>query len=112
MILFFFKQKTAYELRISDWSSDVFSSDLSIFYTDDTLDNIANMAVGIGVGGFLGGIQGGWALRKAANSKAMEAERVGAYDPKGFERVRRGSGPIDDFLGKTWLGYDHELETS
>src|SRR3546814_8204632 len=61
------------------------------------------MAVGIGVGGFLGGIQGGWALRKAANSKAMVAERVGAYDPKGFERVRRGSGPIDDFLGRTWL---------
>src|SRR3546814_10154221 len=27
-MLFFFKQKTAYELRISDWSSDVFSSDL------------------------------------------------------------------------------------
>src|SRR3546814_19763515 len=26
---FFFKQKTAYELRISDWSSDVCSSDLS-----------------------------------------------------------------------------------
>src|SRR3546814_3406500 len=27
---FFFKQKTAYEMRISDWSSDVCSSDLSI----------------------------------------------------------------------------------
>src|SRR3546814_14752965 len=27
---FFFKQKTAYELRISDWSSDVCSSDLLI----------------------------------------------------------------------------------
>src|SRR3546814_6464860 len=26
--LFFVKQKTAYEVRISDWSSDVFSSDL------------------------------------------------------------------------------------
>src|SRR3546814_6518684 len=26
---FFFKQKTAYELRISDWSSDVCSSDLT-----------------------------------------------------------------------------------
>src|SRR3546814_1576942 len=25
---FFFKQKTAYDVRISDWSSDVFSSDL------------------------------------------------------------------------------------
>src|SRR3546814_10428422 len=29
-IFFFFKQKTAYEMRISDWSSDVFSSDLGI----------------------------------------------------------------------------------
>src|SRR3546814_9501960 len=28
MVFFFFKQKTAYELRISDWSSDVCSSDL------------------------------------------------------------------------------------
>src|SRR3546814_1038763 len=27
---FFFKQKTAYEMRISDWSSDVCSSDLSL----------------------------------------------------------------------------------
>src|SRR3546814_5666089 len=27
---FFFKQKTAYEMRISDWSSDVCSSDLKI----------------------------------------------------------------------------------
>src|SRR3546814_3801299 len=28
---FFFKQKTAYEMRISDWSSDVCSSDLPYF---------------------------------------------------------------------------------
>src|SRR3546814_451124 len=28
-VFFFFKQKTAYEMRISDWSSDVCSSDLS-----------------------------------------------------------------------------------
>src|SRR3546814_2697352 len=28
LTLFFFKQKTAYEMRISDWSSDVCSSDL------------------------------------------------------------------------------------
>src|SRR3546814_10928951 len=27
-MIFFFKQKTAYEMRISDWSSDVCSSDL------------------------------------------------------------------------------------
>ena len=30
---FFFKQKTAYEIEASDWSSDVCSSDLS--YSDD-----------------------------------------------------------------------------
>src|SRR3546814_9073832 len=29
MFFFFFKQKTAYEMRISDWSSDVCSSDLN-----------------------------------------------------------------------------------
>src|SRR3546814_3944405 len=28
VVIFFFKKKTAYELRISDWSSDVCSSDL------------------------------------------------------------------------------------
>src|SRR3546814_10016820 len=30
LFFFFFKQKTAYELRISDWSSDVCSSDLEL----------------------------------------------------------------------------------
>src|SRR3546814_7901866 len=37
-MFFFFKQKTAYELRISDWSSDVCSSDLLI------LDDLAYVA--------------------------------------------------------------------
>src|SRR3546814_2735149 len=36
-IFFFFKQKTAYEMRISDWSSDVCSSDL--------VDGIVTVAV-------------------------------------------------------------------
>src|SRR3546814_327241 len=33
---FFFKQKTAYEMRISDWSSDVCSSDLAITLIEST----------------------------------------------------------------------------
>src|SRR3546814_219766 len=32
LLFFFFKQKTAYEMRISDWSSDVCSSDLALGY--------------------------------------------------------------------------------
>src|SRR3546814_6165694 len=34
---FFFKQKTAYEMRISDWSSDVCSSDLGLSSTETRL---------------------------------------------------------------------------
>src|SRR3546814_11029029 len=35
VLFFFFKQKTAYEMRISDWSSDVCSSDLVLSYDGD-----------------------------------------------------------------------------
>src|SRR3546814_10441121 len=34
LFFFFFKQKTAYEMRISDWSSDVCSSDLKAVAID------------------------------------------------------------------------------
>src|SRR3546814_9851648 len=34
--VFFFKQKTAYEMRISDWSSDVCSSDLKVVLVDSS----------------------------------------------------------------------------
>src|SRR3546814_6271144 len=37
LVFFFFKQKTAYEMRISDWSSDVCSSDLPV--TEEVLSN-------------------------------------------------------------------------
>src|SRR3546814_8031725 len=42
VVFFFFKQKTAYEMRISDWSSDVCSSDLVDFSIPAALD--ANLA--------------------------------------------------------------------
>src|SRR3546814_9660002 len=47
MSVFFFKQKTAYEMRISDWSSDVCSSDL---LADDGLGHPLE---GLGVAGDL-----------------------------------------------------------
>src|SRR3546814_14900414 len=37
-LFFFFKQKTAYEMRISDWSSDVCSSDLVLALGDSTYE--------------------------------------------------------------------------
>src|SRR3546814_1778688 len=79
-MFFFFKQKTAYEMRISDWSSDVCSSDLQVYgakvpaYTLVDLDarlpldwaglndktflqlNVSNLFDELYVGGFSGGL--------------------------------------------------------
>src|SRR3546814_7723371 len=52
LFVFFFKQKTAYEMRISDWSSDVCSSDLqggrpgNISMTRKQLPHIALLGTG------------------------------------------------------------------
>src|SRR3546814_3945047 len=43
-MVFFFKQKTAYEMRISDWSSDVCSSDLVNVATHDTRAVVSDTA--------------------------------------------------------------------
>src|SRR3546814_16972316 len=43
-LFFFFKQKTAYEMRISDWSSDVCSSDL-LRVTDSETARVAEMVL-------------------------------------------------------------------
>src|SRR3546814_7952413 len=51
LCIFFFKQKTAYEMRISDWSSDVCSSDLPRLLC---LDH-AEAGAGAGDGGGRGG---------------------------------------------------------
>ena len=37
-MFFFFKQKTAYEMSLRDWSSDVCSSDLFAYVTVDGID--------------------------------------------------------------------------
>src|SRR3546814_4533939 len=42
ILFFFFKQKTAYEMRISDWSSDVCSSDLSRHADDPHFEGLGD----------------------------------------------------------------------
>src|SRR3546814_9389168 len=46
-LFFFFKQKTAYEMRISDGSSDVCSSDLQGFGSPPAINPIALLCLGI-----------------------------------------------------------------
>src|SRR3546814_1858831 len=43
----FFKQKTAYEMRISDWSSDVCSSDLEAGRLRDEIRRLENEELGL-----------------------------------------------------------------
>src|SRR3546814_7670515 len=57
MVFFFFKQKTAYEMRISDWSSDVCSSDLFGFTTSF---HILFPAFTIGLAAWLMVLEGLW----------------------------------------------------
>src|SRR3546814_3069167 len=45
MFFFFFKQETAYEMRISDWSSDVCSSDLDV---DEGGDRVGDGGLDLG----------------------------------------------------------------
>src|SRR3546814_9715881 len=72
MRFFFFKQKTAYEMRISDWSSDVCSSDLKEpVIPADLLDQLlagSDAAAALDQGGLLD------TLKKALAERALNAE--------------------------------------
>src|SRR3546814_7134470 len=79
---FFFKQKTAYEMRISDWSSDVCSSDLRTHAFDSGADRgtdngvLADRGIHHPAGKGLGEIFGG--LKSAAEiTNRSEERRVG-----------------------------------
>src|SRR3546814_5772091 len=54
--MFFFKQKTAYEMRISDWSSDVCSSDLNAA-RQVALDACADLGGEVAVLDLTGGVR-------------------------------------------------------
>src|SRR3546814_12147040 len=92
MLVFFFKQKTAYEMRISDWSSDVCSSDLTgerragAHYTPPEVSRrVAAMALGgpgAGARRVVGMSCGGGALLLAAGDALVAA----GADPRSEER--------------------------
>src|SRR3546814_18334396 len=74
MIFFFFKQKTAYEMRISDWSSDVCSSDLRAAVGGEGAERVEIAAIGALAGGVRGQRFDG------DHRGAVEIDRRGAAD--------------------------------
>src|SRR3546814_8296025 len=110
IFFFFFKQKTAYEMRISDWSSDVCSSDLAVG-DRATLPKPGRAPVGFveqrvvrrrAAGG--GGDIGAESIRRPADHRQqLGADRVG----RGLDRTRPGEiGPLE----KGALGEAGEVE--
>src|SRR3546814_5400669 len=73
LAFFFFKQKTAYEMRISDWSSDVCSSDLAMTPEDRPLsctpEPLQKTARHLEVGSGLVGVEEGRAALGAVRSR-------------------------------------------
>src|SRR3546814_10548137 len=69
-LVFFLKQKTAYEMRISDWSSDVCSSDLT---GSDDRDARSHRIAAVAHG--LEGVGQGGAQRAARRDVARSEER-------------------------------------
>src|SRR3546814_14223224 len=78
---FFFKQKTAYEMRISDWSSDVCSSDLQNRSGDNAVTQ-AEDAFGVSIGRETLGIYSSSNARGFSPSAAGNVRVEGLYfDP-------------------------------
>src|SRR3546814_9922032 len=88
---FFFKQKTAYEMRISDWSSDVCSSDLGGTRTR-TREGVARLASRRACGTWATPPMAGTALGERGRSGALAAAtaraRGTALGRAGIDRQR------------------------
>src|SRR3546814_2881157 len=87
-LFFFFKQKTAYEMRISDWSSDVCSSDLLVALATIAASVLARrwdrrkpyMLIGLAAGTALAAGLNAWVFEAAGRPISVlrsEERRVG-----------------------------------
>src|SRR3546814_8996273 len=93
-VFVFFKQKTAYEMRISDCSSDVCSSDLYADthdgYGNQAKDDMLTFGAMLSVGGQIDSIE-----------KFVADETVYTFNPT----TGRANGDYSNWMGqKVWLG--------
>src|SRR3546814_19066132 len=91
---FFFKQKTAYEMRISDWSSDVCSSDLRSRSAAHASGNQALRRLGAAPAAEVCGLAEGTTQRKATVT-AENCPAPGSGAPGDAMGVRSGSATGD-----------------
>src|SRR3546814_4954432 len=102
-LFFFFKQKTAYEMRISDWSSDVCSSDLQSASSTNltTRSSAAARVPAMKIDGGLGGD-----LRNAG--KAAASQEAQGYD--GVWTAETSHDPFFPLLLASQISEEHTSE--
>src|SRR3546814_15432172 len=122
-IVFFVKQKTAYEMRISDWSSDVCSSDLA-YAEFRTLNpsiaeiNAAFAWAGLPEGTFTGNYTGApydpanvFAIVRGSNTNAA-SDFLQGVDLSARYRLDAWGGSLSLHFSGTWLTEAHRTLSS
>src|SRR3546814_4921040 len=92
--VFFFKQKTAYEMRISDWSSDVCSSDL------DRCTRLMYRGKELFINGEVARAGPSRALRRLADERELDCAAAMARALTDPQRAM-----LADWLDQGWLHY-------
>src|SRR3546814_7831282 len=121
-LFFFFKQKTAYEMRISDWSSDVCSSDLEVFFREEyRLNRLIHtfgkpyvaLIDGITMGGGVGiSVHGSHRVAGDRTLLAMPEVGIGLFpDVGGTYFLPRLPGRLGLFLALRSGGHTSELQS-
>src|SRR3546814_5801598 len=128
-IVLFLKKKTEYEMRISDWSSDVCSSDLSMIefghlshvglrrdLNEDTYDANAEHGLWLVADG-MGGHEYGEVASALARDAAMESARAGsslsdairfaAHTVAAYSQGRRSTLPMGTTIAMAATTADH-----
>src|SRR3546814_5209116 len=90
-MFFFFKQKTAYEMRISDWSSDVCSSDLRLLAHAVSIQP----GIGLAVQGMMTGIDVPPLERQICVLAVLHLDR-GAYEWAQHMEVSKAMGIAEE----------------
>src|SRR3546814_295227 len=116
ILFFFFKQKTAYVLRISDWSSDVCSSDLLDSWDLGTgaIDDAAGIAITMATGALLKPLEPKRSIRVVAFANEEQGLWGGrAYAEKHADEVTKHviSAESDFGAGRIY-GFDSSAHAS
>src|SRR3546814_9100285 len=90
-VVFVFKQKTAYEMRMSDWSSDVCSSDLQFGIEARCIDEEGNEVPRDGTSSGSLQVRGPWVVQRYYKRDESATDGDGWFDTGDVAKIGRAS---------------------